>query len=179
MKKYIIIAAVALFVGALAYLIWKSNSRVENEFVFPETIEIVENVGIENIDKYSAIILHEILEIDTMHLSIAKMPNALKVQGGVTMAAWIQQDPFKPNKYMILWNTDIKTKYRYTLAHELYHLHQMERGDLWMYPGEPYVIWEGDTVDFFEVPYNQRPHEVEAHAFDGRVARDLDKLLYE
>jgi hypothetical protein len=54
----------------------------------------------------------------------------------------------------------------------------MEIGDLVQLQDPVIMIYKGDTLSLIDVPYDERPFEIEALRNDSEVLKDLNRLLY-
>ena len=64
------------------------------------------------------------------------------------------------------------------LAHELIHLQQYKDKRLVVLDGGR-VEWNGDTLVVEQIPYDERPWEVEAFLYGKMLEQDIKKILYE
>ena len=181
--KYIIYTLVVLLVALIVYFIIRQASREEAILTFPDTISVViaENVGSappEYIEKVSKALTYYILGYDTLKVSIAKMPYHLEKVGDIDLQAFVTQ-PLEKEYFIFLSNKNVNTgNLKKVLSHEFIHIKQMEEGILVQPPGQLYAIWEGDTIDYLKIPYNDRPHEIEAYKLDNRALQRLEQIWY-
>jgi hypothetical protein len=108
------------------------------------------------------------------------MPKNMEKVGDIKIEAYVTKNPFIPHYYFIFLNrASNKSQLKKILSHEMIHIRQMEEGDLIQFaPDDPIAIWKGDTINYLEVPYAQRPHEMEAHKLDDKIFKELDKVWY-
>jgi predicted metallopeptidase len=63
------------------------------------------------------------------------------------------------------------------LSHELVHLEQYNSGNLEAV-GNGIVIWKGNKINVIDIPYEQRPWEIDAFNKQGEVASKINKIIY-
>ena len=177
--KWIFIALGALLLGFIIFISIKRSLREEAVLVFPDTV-VVENSTNFYTEKLVKAIVYNVLGYDTMHVVTSYMPENLQTIGDLTFNAFIVKNPFEPRSYNIFLSRKLSSsKLKITFAHELYHLKQMEDGDLiQLMPNLPMSIWKGDTIKYKEVNYKFRPEEISAFLSVYPIMKELDKIWY-
>lgn len=170
------VALVALFI----YFIVKQSLREEAVLTFPDTI-LVENTTDLDVERTAKALTHYVFGYDTMNIMFVKMPKHLETFDNIDILAFIMKNQFKQSNYIIYLSSKVtSSNLKKVLSHEFVHIKQMEDKQLIQFPPEVAIaIWEGDTVDYHIVPYENRPHEIDAHAQDGKIYNQLDDVLYE
>lgn len=175
-KWFILIGLTALIVVGIILLVRREKNV--NVYEFPDTVVVENHTTQKNAETYSKIILNKIYGYDTIKLDIVYMPQDLGTDE-IEVAGWIQQNPYEPHTYMIFVKKgSVPVPMKNFLSHELIHVHQMERGDMIQIPNEPMVIYKGDSIDFYHVPYKERPFEIEALSTENDIKKKLNHLLY-
>ena len=179
MKRWILIVIGVIVIGIIAFFIIKESLKEEAELTFPQTI-LVENVTDKDVDKIVKAIAHHVLAYDTIHIGLVYVPEQLENVGDIKIRAFIQKNIFKNNTYLIFLAKDLRaSEYKFVLSHEMAHLDQYERGDLIQVGlGLEEVVYMGDTINFYEIPYDKRPHEKDAYDEEDVIYQQLDKVLY-
>lgn len=177
--KWVLIALSILIIGLILYFIIKQSLREEADLIFPETV-IVQNKTDLRPEKIAKALLYNIFDIDTVHIVFSYMPSNLEKIGNLDIKAYVTKNPYESHNYFIFLSKKLNSsELKKVLSHEVVHINQMERGDLIQTsPEENIIIWKGDTINYMDTPYDQRPHEKESHMLDDRVLRDLEKIWY-
>jgi hypothetical protein len=178
-KTYLILIvffAIVLGVVITSILVDRYREKRVNTYDFPDSIVVNNYTDNFRADTVAMIISHMILEYDTINIDIFDAPELKNDE--LEIAAFIQKTD-KPHGYQVFLK---KTSKQYTmrfLSHELIHLDQMERGDLITFIGNfEYCIYMGDTIDYYVIPYKERPHEIDAFNREYQIEKRLKKLLY-
>ena len=177
--KWLLIVIGVIVIGTIAFFIYKSATREEAVLTFPDTV-VVQNVTDLDVERTTKAIAYNVLEYDTIKITIAKMPKHIETVGDIDLLAYINQNPFKEKEYMIFLSSKVTdSNLKKVLSHEFVHLKQMEEKRLIQFPPDEFkAIWDGDTINYKTVSYKQRPHEIDAHRQDGSIYNQLDKVLY-
>jgi len=179
MKKkwiFIILAILAIIIATIIIVSIRKEKKV-NHFEFPNTLTASNYTNYKRADTIVMVILNRIFNIDTMQISIHKM---VMDMGNDESQIWafIQKNPFIPhNYYIFIKEGSLPMSLEQLLSHELIHLKQIENGILVVTGGDGYY-YNGKYFKFSEVPYNQRPQEIEAFKHQNEVLRELNDLLY-
>jgi len=176
-KWIIIIVAILAIIIATIIIITTCKEKKVNHFEFPSTLTASNYTNYERADTITMVILNRIFNIDTMQISIHKM---VMDMGNDELETWafIQKNPFVPhNYYIFIKDGSLPMSLEQLLSHELIHLKQIESGILVVTGGDGYY-YDGKYFKFSEVPYNQRPQEIEAFKNQNEVLRKLNDLLY-
>jgi hypothetical protein len=179
--KWLLITIGALLVALLIYVIVKQSLREEAVLSFPDTVVVQNATEFKEIDKVLKTISYYVLDYDTINIAVANMPEHMETVGNLDLKAYVYKNIFQEKAYLIFITSKLKlSEYKRVMAHEMAHVEQMEEGDL-IQPTDltaPYVIYKGDTIDFHEVPYDRRPHEIDANKRENRIYKQLDEVLY-
>ena len=176
-KKWFILIGLVVLITIVIFFLVRREKNV-NVYEFPETLIVVNHTNQKNVETYSKIILSEIYGYDTLKLDIVNRSRDFSTND-IEVVGWIQQNPYEPHTYMIFIKKGMSSSsVKNFLSHELIHAHQMELGDLVQLPNQPVVIYKGDTIDFHEVSYRERPFEIEAIHNQNNILKKLNYLLY-
>ena len=170
------VAILALFV-TLIVVQKKRDARPFNHYDFPETVMVTNGTEHDRADTIVMVLANKILGMDTIDVKVYYIPDVVQ-QGEMEFYGIVQQLPFGEHKYLILLNKRMSlSNLKSTLSHEFVHIDQFERGDLIIY-GNMYD-WEDEKGKLFsDIKYQDRPFEVEARKEQGKVVKELNKLLY-
>ena len=180
MKKlhYIIIGVVIALIAIILFLFLFQKKREINEYVYPETLIVNNYTNHDDIDIYAKIILNKIFMYDTMYVAIYDNPLKFSTEN-LIIAAFIRKITFMPHTYIIyVKKGSLPTSTKEILSHELIHLHQMEIGDLIQLKDKSKILYKGDTIVFKNIPYNDRPFEIDAISKQDKIKKQLNKFLY-
>jgi len=179
--KWLLITIGALLVALLIYFIVKQSLREEAVLTFPDTVVVQNATEFKEVDKVLKAISYYVLDYDTISIAVAKMPKHMENVGDLELKAFVYKNIFFDDAYLIFISSNLKlSEYKRVMSHEMAHIKQMEEGDL-IQPKDlsaPYVIYKGDTINFHEVPYDKRPHEIDANKQETHIYKELDKVLY-
>lgn len=178
--KWLLIAIGVILIGIIAYFIYKDATREEAVLTFPDTV-IVQNATEFKIDTITKAIAHHVLGYDTISIAIAHMPKHMEEVGELDVKAYVYKNIFQDKAYLIFVSSTLRvSEYKMVMSHEMAHIAQMEIGDL-VQPkelGAPYVKYKGDSINFHEIPYSKRAHEIDAEKQQDQIYKQLDKVLY-
>jgi hypothetical protein len=182
MKRPWIIIVVMLLIITLGIIITiiinKQKEKRINHFKFPVTMVVKNYTDNNYADTIAMVILNKILKYDTMSLNIYHSPKHLrKIE--YEIIGFIQKNPYENHSYDVFIRSErLPVSIKTFLSHELVHLQQMERGDLIQLPGFEKIVYKNDTIYYSEVPYDERPYEIEAFSKENRIKKNLNSLLY-
>jgi hypothetical protein len=178
LKWLLIIVGVAI-VALIAYFIIRQTIREEAVLTFPDTIVVHNNTGLE-VERVSKALSHYVFGFDTLEVMIIKMPEHMETVGDMDLLAYVTKNPFIEHKYVVFLSSKVKSSnLKKVLSHEFVHIKQMEEKRLIQFPpDELKAIWEGKEIDYTKIPYEKRPHEIDAHKQDGKIYNELDNILY-
>jgi hypothetical protein len=175
MKKIIIIVLSVLFLGLILFYL----NRYNQEQYF-NTVELSDNNGISNFTKQTYMdtvvsVGMDILKIKDDYVTIREMPDAVKESFNRQNSLDLTASIIGTNDQYIIYidKVDRVTAIK-SLSHELIHLQQYSSGRL-IVIGNGVVIWEGKEINVLDIPYNDRPWEIEA--FQGQYG--LEKKIIE
>jgi hypothetical protein len=174
---WVLVAAVAVMtvIALWNHIEKKKEARPFSQWDFPQSYNI------ENSTDYRAdtICLHlaQLLELDTLNIIIVYIPEHVEDKD-IEFSAFIQQLPFKKNQFLLMIKRDgiSFSELKNILSHEFIHIQQYTSGDLVAYTN--FVIYKGEDVYLKEVPYAERPFEIDAFAKDGKLLKSLNAVLY-
>jgi hypothetical protein len=175
MKKIIIGVLIALFLGIILYYLNRYN-KVE----YFKSIELTDNNGIVNVtkQKYMDTVVSvglDVLNIKDNYVTIREMPDEIKGRFNDQNSLDLTASIIGANDQYIIYidNVDRITAIK-SLSHELIHLQQYSSNRLSVI-GSGVVIWNGKEINVLDIPYNDRPWEIEA--FKGQY--ELEKKILE
>ena len=178
MKKIIIIILSILFLGLILFYLNKYNT--EQYF---NQIELSDNNVIVNTTKqnYMDTVVYigmDILKIKDNYITIREMPDEIKSkfndQNNLDLTASIIG---ANDQYIIYINQVDRVTAIKSLSHELIHLQQYSSGRL-LVTGPGVVLWEGKEINVLDIPYNDRPWEIEAFSNQSDLEKKIIKKLY-
>jgi predicted metallopeptidase len=178
MKKIIIIVLSVLLLGLILLLLLKTNK--ERYF---ESVELSENNTIINFSKHQYIdtvvsVGLDILNIKDNYVTVRDIPEQIvesfKKQNDLDLGASVIG---ANDQYIIYTNEMSRTTSTKIISHELIHLEQYDSGRLRVI-GNGVVIWEGKEINVLDIPYNDRPWEVEAFKRQDDLEKKLLEKLY-
>ncbi len=177
--KWLLITIGVILIGIIAYFIYKDAIREEAVLTFPDTV-IVQNATEYQIDIITKAVAHHVLGYDTINVALVMMPKQMEEVGDIDIKAYLQKNIFQEHAYLIFLSSTLRpSEYKMVISHEFAHVAQMENGDLiQMELGVAAVVYKGDTINFYDVPYKQRQHEKDANKHEDQIYRNLDKVLY-
>jgi len=176
-KKWFILIGITVLIAVIIFLLVRRERNV-NVYEHPNTLVVTNYTKHKNADIYSKIILNKIYDYDTVNLNIYYSPKDYGTDE-IDVAGFIQKNPFETHSYNIFMKKGgLPTSVKNFLSHELIHLHQMEIGDLIPTQDQLVMVYKGDTISFLDIPYNNRPFEIEALSTQNKVLKELNQLLY-
>ena len=178
--KWLLIALGVAIAGLVIYFIVRDALREEAVLTYPDTVIVQNATEYHEINKILKAISHHVLEYDTINIAIAHMPKNMEEVGELDIKAYVYKNIFQDKAYLIFVSSTLKlSEYKRVMVHEMAHIDQMEIGDLIQAPiDEAYVVYKGDTINFHKVPYEQRPHEIDAEHKENQLYKQLEKVLY-
>ena len=178
--KWLIVAAV-IFISLIVFLIVKHSRKVEADLSFPSTVLVKNISSFDKSEKVVKALAFNVLRMDTLEITISNMPKHMENAGDIQLQAYVKKHLWEDHIYNIYLNRTVNEVHLMKiLSHEMIHVRQMEEGDLVQFsPDNPVAIWKGDTIDYHEVEYAKRPHEIEASKYDDKVLKDLLDIWYE
>lgn len=180
-KGWFIIGAIIISLIVIIIIINIKQARKENRvnhFDFPNTMIVNNHTDYRRADTLAMIVLNKIYVYDIMTVNIYYM-NSDMGNDKFDVAGFIQKNPYKQHDYNIfIKKKTLPVSIKKFLSHELIHLNQMESGDLIQLQDNTKIIYKGDTISFFDVPYDKRPYEIEALTKEDKILKKINKLLY-
>jgi hypothetical protein len=120
----------------------------------------------------------DVLNVNNCNIVIKSMDDNIKNrffnQNGLNLQAAVVGTN---DMYDIFIDNINKSETITVLSHELVHLKQYNSGDLNVVGGG-IVIWKGNKINVLDIPYEQRPWEIEAFNKQGDVASKIIKIIY-
>jgi hypothetical protein len=149
-----------------------------NIYEYPDSLVVNNYTNYKNADMYSKLILNKIYDYDTIVLNIYVAPRDYGTDE-YDVAGFIQKNIYEPHTYNIFTKKGgLPISIKSFLSHELIHLHQMEMGDLIPISDYLGMVYKGDTISFVDVPYKERPFEIQALREERGNLKQLNHLLY-
>lgn len=178
MKKIITIILIILFLGLIIFYLNRNN---KSEYF--KSIDLTDNNGIVNVTKQNFMdtvvsVGLDILKVKNNYITIRDMPDDIKNnfnnQNNMDLTASIIG---ANDQYIIFINNVDRVTAIKSLAHELIHLQQYNSGKLRVI-GSGVVIWDGKEINVLDIPYNDRPWEMEAFQGQNDLERKIIETLY-
>jgi hypothetical protein len=170
-----LVVIVAMFIFVLTEPKEKEPKPV---FEFPSSIVVNNFSNKSYIDTIAMVTLYDVLELDSINLSIHDMPIGMSNENH-TLAGYITANPFQRHTYFLFVDPQCTTVSNIELiAHEMSHVKQYESGDLKPLMDNSGVIYKGDTIRSAKVKYMDRAHEIDAFAQELIIAKLLNKMIY-
>lgn len=92
-------------------------------------------------------------------------------------AAYVEaSDWWIGNQYLIYIKKGSRNEMIKILSHELIHIQQYHTQKL-MYDKGDYLVWDGDSLNILEIPYDKRPWEIEAFEISPELESKIKKTL--
>jgi len=177
-KTIFIIIGVVLGLALVIFLLTKIPKRQFNTFEFPTSLVVENFTDNEMADTLTMVILNKLMDYDTMKINIYPLPSVFEKDDKTEYFAFIVRVPFEEHLYNIYLQKNATIgRMKYVFPHELVHLKQYESGDLRTIDNYGYV-WKGDTVQFKDVEYDDRPYEKEALSLGHFYQKKLNSILY-
>lgn len=179
MNKYLKIL-IGLLVGLLLFFIVRSIIVGPTPYLdveFDPKNEIFNYSTIQYVDTLSHIGL-EYLGVDNLNITVLNShPHVIRnILPGHTVDGFVVQTDSV--SYQIWMNPSMNrnTMIR-ILAHELIHIEQQSSGRLEVISNE-LAVFEGDTIRTRQVPYEDRPWEIEAYRNQRKVERHIRSKVF-
>jgi predicted metallopeptidase len=178
MKKIFKVLIIVVLVIIVFFLI--KNSRKETYFkpVSLSTTNTITNGGNSPFMDTIVSVGLDVLNVNNCNIVIKSMDDNIKNrffnQNGLNLQAAVVGTN---DMYDIFIDNINKSETITVLSHELVHLKQYNSGDLNVVGGG-IVIWKGNKINVLDIPYEQRPWEIEAFNKQGDVASKIIKIIY-
>lgn len=115
--------------------------------------------------------LKKLLPRHSLYIHIHLIPKLTQKESMYGDTIWDDQN-YRPREFVIRLDSSVdKDTLIWTLAHEMIHVKQYAKGELYDYSSRPYTKWKGEQIDADNYQYCELPWEIEAC--------ELDKELYE
>jgi hypothetical protein len=181
MKNYIKYFFVGILLFLIGVAIWKTIQD-EKKYQYFKKVKlnslnhIINRTNIDYLDTVISVGLNK-LDIRGITLIIYPLKEETKkifAENDFELKAYIRG----VNKQYIIWIDKMdKLKTINTLSHELIHLKQYETNRLIV--NDKVVIWKGEKIDLMNVPYSERPWEIEAFEKETDLNILIRKELFE
>jgi len=137
--------------------------------------EIVINGGTQRIKKLvllaTKFYLKKLLPRHSLYIQIHLIRNLAKKESRYGDTIWDDQN-YRPREFIVRLDSALDDDTLiWTLAHEMIHVKQYAKGELYDYSSRSYTKWKGEQIDADNYQYADLPWEIEAC--------ELDKELYE
>jgi len=177
-RNWFIFGIIVIILAFIFVLTEPDKEQSKPVFEFPTSIEVNNYSGKSYIDTIAMVTLYNIMEYDTINLSIHDMPFDMPNEKH-DIAGYMTVNPFQKHTYFLFVDPQCTSISNINLiAHEMVHIQQYESGDLKHMPDNSGVIYRGDTIRSKEVPYDKRPHEIDAFKQELIIAKLLNKMIY-
>lgn len=176
--KLILILIGIILIGIIGYFAYKEISRKEADLTFPKTI-IVQNATDVKVDKVVKALAYHVSKYDTMKITIVYIPTHIQnMAKDIDIRAYVQPNKFRKKTYFIYIARNFRKKEsEMVFSHEFCHIQQFERGDL-KEIGVGIVKYKGKIINYYEVPYKERAHEIDAFKCQSKNYKELRNVLY-
>lgn len=166
----IVLALLLLF-----YLIFTYKEQTFNKYDFGTSNMISNKASVSYLDTIAHVGL-DILGIKNHVIVIRDQEDALSLGGDIETQAWVVTQ----NSMSIIY---IKPKLGRnesitTLAHEIIHIDQSRKGRFVRYQ-PPIILWDNVEYNGLEIPYGERPWEVDAFKRGKELEKQIRDILYE
>ena len=176
-KTIFIIIGVILGLVLIIFLLTKIPKRQFNSFTFPNIMAVKNYTDNEMSDTITMVALNKMMSYDTMTINIFELKGIYDTPD-YEFSGVIMNVPFQDHTYnLFLKNSLSMSSLKNVITHELIHLEQYEKNYLQTINDIGYV-WMGDTVKYSDVPYDKRPHEIEAYKEGPKLLKELNNILY-
>jgi len=177
-KKIIVGITLLGVVTAIAITIARYDNSF-NSIDLEPTVNIVHNyTQIAYLDTlaHTALEAHGI-EGQTVSLFTAPNSTVQRDSGGFRLNAYVTQ-PVVEDTYSMFLSPDLsRRQYISAVSHEVIHIGQYDSGRLVSHDG--IVIFEGDTVSLYDIPYSRREWEEEAFKNGPILEKKVREKLYD
>lgn len=175
-KQYWIALIIAAIIGIIITLVLLLR-QPKVTYTFPETLTVYNHTDYKEMDTTAMLILDRILELDTVMLYIYYAPIDFSTEN-IAVMGFVDKNQFTTHTYNIFCSKDISMTTRDFLAHELAHVEQMGKGELTAVPGTgaTIMVYKGDTVNLYKVPYSGRQYEIDAEYRAFAIRKQFNKL---
>ena len=179
--KTVVAASVVIIVATLMVLLLvhnkKAASRPYRKYVFPSTVSVRNHSSYSRADTVIMVLATKVFSFDTLSIRLYDIPEITERQSSMELFAMVQQLPFEEHSYILFLRPGMDDeKMKLSLSHEFVHICQYERGELIMYGS--YAIWNDIVIRLSDVPYMERPFEIEAFLQQRSVKKRLNRVLY-
>jgi hypothetical protein len=157
-----------------------NKKKQVNKYIFPKDLIVVNHTDHERIDTMAMIILHNIMNIDTININIYYIKDGLFNIKDIELLAYVNKNPYMNHDYILFIGKEIISVDILTvISHEMVHILQMEKGDLIQNNIlKNCAIYKKETVFFLKTPYELRPFEIDAFDMEKNISKNLYELLY-
>jgi len=161
-----------IVVGVIIFLLSRIKEKPFKQIELEKNNIITNNTDVTYYDTILHIGLNE-LGIDSTYLIINSFEGA--TMGDFDLQAYILGNE---TQFMVYMKKSSRLKTIKFLSHELIHLKQYHEGKLIMVD-DSFVIWKGETLDGINIPYKQRPWEIEAFDEQYDLYKKIKAKLYD
>jgi len=174
-RNLLIIIISVLLLAVLIYLL----NRKENTF---QIIDFSNKNYVAN--RASQSFLDTIVSVGLDSLGLEKVTVMIKdieiqrdLGDDYQAAAYVEAGDSKfGNQYLIYIKKGSRIEMIKILSHELIHIQQYYTKKL-KYDKGDYVVWDGDSLNILEIPYDKRPWELEAFDISSELESKIKKTL--
>jgi hypothetical protein len=172
----IILLLIVLFVGI--YFLNKKNEVPFNDIELPNTSNFINNRTENKYIDTVLLLAADKLGIDGAIISVFPMNDVARINferdNNISLKAFIVGSGYQ----YAIFTEDLDRKESITVfSHEMIHLKQYNSKRLIVLENG-IVEWEGQKMEVNSIPYNDRPWEKEAFQNEGKIAKELKKILY-
>lgn len=163
-----------IIICILLYLLTNQKERYFKKTIFNEENVIQNSTNNKYLDTiiYSGLNVLDIKGITTIIIPLSKAPKQYFINN-VDILAFIVLDG---NRYYIFIDNVSREESIKILSHELIHLNQYYTGKLKI--NKDIVIWQKNTYKGNEIPYKDRPWEINAFNNENILLEKIESKLY-
>lgn len=175
-KKIIWIILAVLLIGLIVFLVTRKEKPLK-PFDIPTTNVVTNKSSMDYIMPMVNAGLYE-LKIDSVFVMVQPMSLAMKNNGLGDGGFELMGSLIGNKTQYILYIGQLNRSEAFNIiSHELIHLEQFHSGRLVKKEGMNLVLWEGKIYDVKQIPYLERPWEIEAFSKDKILEKKIMKRL--
>lgn len=172
-KNYLKILGVLFLFLIVIFFIWK-NGVIERPFNQVETYPDITIYNRTNKSFYDTILNVGLKQMNLKPVvTIMTLSNETKANFDGQLKAHIRYDD---GSYVLFIDDLSRIDAIDVISHEIIHIDQYESRKIIYENGV--LIWDGQEIDFQNIPYNERPWEVEAFEKQNDLSKTIKSILY-
>lgn len=159
----------------LLYLIFNYKEQTFSKYEFHTSNMISNRSSVSYLDTIAHVGM-DILGIKNHVILIRDQEDELSLGDDIETQAWVITE--KSTSIIYIKPNLGRNKSITTLAHELIHIDQSRRG-LFVRYQPPIILWTGIEYNGLEIPYAERPWEIDAFNRGKDLEKQIRDILYE